>query len=277
MAAEPAEFPLRQSGLFKASFRGDASYYFVRAIYDAGGSFAWRQPSYQLVVMLQGRADITINGDRVTLLEGQGILMHPGWEVSYAFTKDQRTTHAACLADSALLEKAELDQLEQVRGVHRVPPAVHSLISEGLSASVTAGTHLHAAYTLMAKACLLHFAASHSASPALGHRRHPSLIRAFAALEADPTTFNSAGALARRCGISVSRLRQVFREAGYESPSAMIWRIKIEHAVRMIRSTGLSLAEIAEHSGFTNPFHLSRSVKKHTGQSPKKIRLNEHG
>jgi AraC-like DNA-binding protein len=277
MPKATSESPKKQTGPINAVFRGDASYTFVRAIYGAGGSFGWRQPAYQLVVILQGAADIGINGDHVTLREGEGILMHPGWEVSYLFSKDRRSTHTGCQVENTFLEKADLERLGKVFGIHRVPSAVHTLIGEGLNSPVTAGSQLHGALAVMAKACLLRFAAEVSESPEPGKPPHPALSRAFEALEADPTGFTTAGALAGRCGVSVSRLRQIFRAAGHDSPSAMIWRIKTEHALQMIRSTAMTLGEIADRSGFTNPFHLSRSVKKHTGQTPKKIRGNEQG
>lgn len=277
MAHPPAEFPLHQSGLLKAIFRGDSRYNFVRAIYEPGGTFSWRQPFYQLVVILEGRADITIDDDQVTLRKGEGVLMHPGWEVSYLFSPDQRTTHTACHIDSSLLDSGDAERLACVRGVHRAPSIIHILIAEGLGAPVTAGARFHDALGLMAKVCLLRFAAEVSTSPGSGAPAHPALVRAFEALEANPIKFNTAHALAACCGVSVSRLRQIFREAGHESPSAIIWRLKVEHAVQMIRSTGRTLGEIAELSGFTNPFHLSRSVKNHTGQSPKEIRRHQSG
>lgn len=275
MPSKPTPPALKGKGPIKAVFRGDANYTFVRAIYDLGGSFGWRQPAYQLVVMLQGSAEISIDADSIVLREGEGILMHPGWEVLYHFSKEQRSTHTGCQVESAFLNQHEHKLLKKVRGTHRVPAAVHTLIGEGLASPVTAGPQLHAAVGLVAKACLLRFAATVYESPGLGQPPHPSLSRAFDALEADPTKFTTAGALASRCGISVSRLRQIFREAGHESPSAMIWRIKTQHAVQLIRSTALTLGEIACRTGFKNPFHLSRSVKKQTGQAPKEIRGNE--
>lgn len=277
MAKATAEFSGHQKGLAKAVFRGDRSYTFVRAIYEPGSTFGWRQPAYQLVVIVQGAAKIGINGIPVILREGEGILMHPGWEVFYTFSDQQRSTHTGCQVESTLLGKTNRDWLGKVSGVHRVPSAVHTLIGEGLSAPVTAGPQLHGAQALIAKACLLRFAAAVSESPGLGKPPHPALSRAFEVVEAAPTSFTDAATLAGRCGVSVSRLRQVFREAGHESPSAMIWRIKTEHAVQMIRSTALTLGEIADRSGFTNPFHLSRCVKNRTGQTPKKIRKHEHG
>ncbi len=82
----------------------------------------------------------------------------------------------------------------------------------------------------------------------------------------------SAEELARRVGISATQLRLLYRREGGESPSDMIWRLKVEHAIQLIRSTGLTLGEIATDCGYANPFHLSRSVKRYTGHSPRSLR-----
>jgi transcriptional regulator GlxA family with amidase domain len=52
----------------------------------------------------------------------------------------------------------------------------------------------------------------------------------------------------------------------------MIWRLKTDHAVQLIRATGLTLAEIADQCGFSNAFHLSRCVKERTGTAPRDLR-----
>jgi AraC-like DNA-binding protein len=54
-----------------------------------------------------------------------------------------------------------------------------------------------------------------------------------------------------------------------------LWRIKAEHAVQMIRFTGLNLGEIAAQTGFANPFHLTCSVKKVTLLSLRELRRVE--
>ena len=85
----------------------------------------------------------------------------------------------------------------------------------------------------------------------------------------------SAEDLARRCGISAAQLRAICRRQGGESPSRMIWRLKVEHAIQLLRSTGLTVGEIAVDCGYANPFHLSRAVKKHTGHAPRDLRRLE--
>lgn len=266
----------KQKDAVRAVFRGDSTYTFVRAVYEPGGSFGphW-QRAYQLVVMIQGEARVQIQRGSLVLREGEGILMQPGWRVLYQFSGERRSIHTGCQLEVSGLGRNERRLLAGVRGAHPVPAAVHTLIGEGLASPVTPGTQFCAAMVYIAKACILRFAASVLETPGSGHPPHPAMRRAMEMLEREPMQLKTAGDLAAHCGISVSRLRQLFGEAGRGSPSAMIWRTKAGHAVQMLRSTGLTLGEIATQSGFANPFHLSRSVKKLTGLPPRELRRIE--
>jgi len=276
MAHEALDASQNRNDAVRAVFRGDERYTFVRAIYEPGGSFGphWQQ-AYQLVVMLEGSAEVEIDGRSVVFREGEGVLMHPGWRVHYQFDRERRSVHTSCQLGPSFLSRMERRTLSRVCGVHSIPGAVHILIGEGLASPSNPGPQFHAAMVLMTKACLLRFAAHVLESPGSEAPLHPAMQRALEILEEDPTGLRKASDLSPRCGVSDSRLRQLFRQARQESPSDMIWRLKTEHAVRMIRSTGLTLGEIAAQSGFANPFHLSRSVKQLTGLPPRQLRRIE--
>ena len=276
MARKTPQAAVKPKDGVRAVFRGDNTYTFVRAVYEPGGSYGpQRQRAYQLVVMLRGDAKVEVDGRSLVLREGEGILMQPGWRVLYLFNRDQRSIHTGCELEPMMLDKGERRLLAGVRGVYWIPAVVHILINEGLASPASAGNQFHKAMALMARACLLRFAAHVLELPGSGSPPHPSLRRALGLMEEDPSIYRTAGDLAGPCGISVSRLRQLFHEAERESPSAMLWRLKTEQAVRMLRSTGLTLGEIAAQCGFANPFHLSRSVKNLTGQPPRELRRLE--
>ena len=55
----------------------------------------------------------------------------------------------------------------------------------------------------------------------------------------------------------------------------MIWRLKSDQAVQLIRATGLTLAKVAEQCSFSNAFHLSTCVKDRTGIAPCELRKTE--
>jgi AraC family transcriptional regulator of arabinose operon len=163
-----------------------------------------------------------------------------------------------------------------VKGVHKASAAIHLLIEEGLSARNPTEPCQREAMLALARSCLLRFTADSLAHDADSSAPvHPAMDRALKIADAHYAELHSAADLARRVGISASRLQSLFRQAGRESPSDMIWRLKAEHALQMIRSTGLTLGEIAESCGYANPCHLSRSFKRHTGLSPRELRRTE--
>ena len=256
----------------------DKNYHFGRTVYLPGGRCGPRvQSAVQLIVLIRGKLRVTVGDTIHELAPGEAILQHPGAREFYRFSPDEESEHTWCQISPDLLSKRDRRMLRAVVGVHKAPSSIHLLIEEGLAVPSHDNTELHEAMAALARACLLRFAA-HARS--LDRRDasappHPVLERAleFAALQF--AGLHSAEDLARRVGISATQLRSLYRRAGWESPTDMIWRLKVEHAIQLIRSTGLTLGEIAADCGYANSFHLSRSVKKHTGHSPRSLRQGE--
>jgi AraC-like DNA-binding protein len=258
----------------------EGKYLYGRAVYPPGGRCGPRiQSVFQLVVLIEGGVRIAVDGVNYDVAPGEAILLHPGAREFFRFSPDARSVHTWCQVSRALLSPADRRLLQHARGVRQAPSSIHLLIEEGLAVQDHAGSGLNAAMGALARACLLRFAA-HACS--LDHRNgaaplHPALRRALDLAAAHYAGLHSAEDLARRVGISASRLRALCREARSESPSAMIWRLKVEHAIQLIRSTGLTLGEIADQCGYANPFHLSRAVRRHTGHPPRRLRQVEWG
>ncbi|MEO6054160.1 MAG: AraC family transcriptional regulator, partial [Chthoniobacterales bacterium] len=251
------------------------SYLFGKAVYLPGGRFGpWLQKDYQLVILISGSLRVTVDSVPYNLLPGEAILQSPGRRLFYRFSEKQESEHTWCEILPPLLSVEDKRLLKSVSGVHKVPSSIHLLIEEGLAVRSHESKDLHIAMSALARACLLRFAA-HARS--LDQRDtaaplHPALERAMEIAASHYAELHSAEDLARRAGISATQLRTLYRGAKMESPTDMIWRLKVEHAIQLIRSTGLTLGEIAEHCGYSNPFHLSRSVRKHTGSSPRSLR-----
>ncbi|MFP4382237.1 MAG: helix-turn-helix domain-containing protein, partial [Candidatus Sumerlaeia bacterium] len=56
------------------------------------------------------------------------------------------------------------------------------------------------------------------------------------------------------------------------SPMDYLLRLRIDKARQLLMQTSMNLAEIAEHTGFSSPYHLSNVFKKVRGQSPSEYR-----
>lgn len=250
----------------------DDRYLFGKAIYLPNGSCGPRvQEAFQLIVLLEGSLRLTADGTAHELMPGDAILQRPGQHEFFRFSSSERSLHSWAQVSPGKLSRADQRLLHKTQGVHPTPSAIHVLIEEGLAVQNHDG--MHRAMEALARACLLRFA-EQVRTPG-GAPPHPALLRARETAAARFAELRSAGELARLCGISATQLRALCHREGSESPSHMIWRLKVEHAIQLLRSTGLTVGEIAADCGYANPFHLSRAVKKHTGQSPRDLRRHE--
>ena len=78
--------------------------------------------------------------------------------------------------------------------------------------------------------------------------------------------------LAKLCGMSEVYLRKIFNHKFGISPKEYVIRKRIEYAKHLLISGHMSVSEVANLCGYTEPCHFSREFKKRTGISPKDFR-----
>lgn len=78
--------------------------------------------------------------------------------------------------------------------------------------------------------------------------------------------------LAETLGISRTALDRAFASDIGLSPQKMLMHLKLGEAKRLMTSTDLSLAEIADRLGYCNPAYFTNIFKEATGSSPKRWR-----
>jgi len=78
--------------------------------------------------------------------------------------------------------------------------------------------------------------------------------------------------LARHCGLSRSRLAELFRDQVGVAPLAFLETQRLRRARELLVHTSLGLAEIADKTGFSSPYYLSLRFKKHFGLNPRDYR-----
>ena len=78
--------------------------------------------------------------------------------------------------------------------------------------------------------------------------------------------------IARAAGISRSLLERKFREAFGRSPWDQVMQLRLRQAEQLLSQTRLSIAEIAERTGFGTSEYFSAAFRKLTGTSPRAAR-----
>ena len=96
----------------------------------------------------------------------------------------------------------------------------------------------------------------------------PHLIEAVAAMEnhiADPLSLSQ---LALVAGITPRHLNRLFTEGFGQSVMAYYRAMRLDVAKRLIKTTPMSVAEVAETTGFATPGHFSNAYKQHFSVRP---------
>lgn len=78
--------------------------------------------------------------------------------------------------------------------------------------------------------------------------------------------------LARELGIGYSYFRRIFRLHTGLSPKKYVAQLRFRRVQTMLRTTPLTIKEIADRLNYHSPYHLSAEFKRHTGQSPTRWR-----
>lgn len=94
------------------------------------------------------------------------------------------------------------------------------------------------------------------------------LIHLMNRIRGNPREFDGIPDMARRLNVSDDYFRRIFRLAFGKSPLDALTEARIDRACMMLKSTGETIARIAEDVGYDNPHYFSRIFKQHTRQTP---------
>ncbi|EAU40366.1 transcriptional regulator, AraC family, putative [Fulvimarina pelagi HTCC2506] len=78
--------------------------------------------------------------------------------------------------------------------------------------------------------------------------------------------------IAIRLDLSGRQLERLFRTTLGQAPAAVYRKIRLDHARRLLETTGKSVTDIAIESGFCDGAHFAQSFRTVFGQSPKQVR-----
>ena len=91
----------------------------------------------------------------------------------------------------------------------------------------------------------------------------------------EPGELPSVSVLAQQTGMSVSSLEHMYKRAFGISVMQDIVNSRIDYAKRLLLSTEMTVAQIAEKSGYRSSFGFMKRFKQHTGLTPTEYRSSQ--
>lgn len=82
----------------------------------------------------------------------------------------------------------------------------------------------------------------------------------------------SVAELAAVCQLSPSHFIQAFSRTFGQRPHQYLTNLRLDHAGRLLGSSGMTIAEIAYRSGFSSQSHLTSTLRKYRGLTPAQLR-----
>lgn len=247
--------------------------FFGDVTYRPGGECGPRiQQDYQLVFLRGGSLDLRLDdAQAVSVPIGSAILLKPGHREHFRFAATAPSQHAWCAVQVRSVP-AKLRAEWEATPCVPVPTGelLGRLLEMGLTLPGEANGLVDGYYIALGTALCCEAARL----ARLRSRPRPSSgdaalarMRAFAQRElARPLSLED---LARAAGVSRQYLLKLHRDQGLPTPMDILWRLRLERAQELLAHTGLTIAEVADRAGFTNPYHFSRKFSAVHGASPR--------
>jgi AraC family transcriptional regulator, glycine betaine-responsive activator len=102
---------------------------------------------------------------------------------------------------------------------------------------------------------------------------HPGLLSVLAKMEETIETPLDRPAMARIAGVTARHLDRLFATHLGTTFLEQYRRIRLQHALRLLRQSPLSISEIAVATGFSSAGHFSRLFRETYGRAPRDMRL----
>ena len=240
--------------------------------YPPGGALGPRvQHDVQLVVVLEGWAEIAVDGVQGRLEAGEARLLLPGHSENFRFAPNVETHHTWCALTPERVPSELLDSLERLSQPIALTPRLHALLEGGLdfppNVALEGGQVLEQWALLLLHTLVFEVAAGSSA-----HSFPAALERTLLFIETHLNETLTLERVARAAGVTPQHLTRLFRRHFETSPMRYVWALRVKKGVDLLGSTGLSITAIAERLGFASPFHFSKLVRERYGDSPRALR-----
>lgn len=246
---------------------------FGETVYLPGSTFGPRNNIYfHFFLVHAGEATVEIDDQPVHVPAGYVLLTLPGHKQYFHFAAHQRTHHSWCTfgvknLDGTLLEafadlplrlpcSQNMDQFFSLgkRNIMRRTPN-HGLILGKLAECV-----------------LIEFLAAAQWGAGKEDLLPEAIFRVQQYIDQHYDESLTLKDLGRVAHVTPPHLIRLFRRYLNLTPIHYLWQVRMRYGIQLLRETGLSIEEIAWRTGFKEPSHFSKAIKRHYQMSPKHFR-----
>lgn len=237
---------------------------------------------YHVHFVLSGRGTLKMDGKEYKLSRGQIFVTIPGVDVFY-YSDPEEPWHYAWVSfngsKAALyLEKAGLTPEHPVRDTYLEPEEFLEIIEQILNHhEITVAnemTRMALLYQILALLVNSQNESLKRQKKAIPHDYSPDVYvdNALNYIQNHYATAKVSD-IAAYIGITRSYLTHIFKQKMKISPQEYLVSYRLEQSSRLLRTTNLSIQEIADQVGYENPLTFSKMFKHVYGVSPKHYRM----
>lgn len=240
-------------------------------VYPPGGTYGPRYyREIQLILLHSGSMEVDVDGTHYRVRPGQIMLLLPGQTVYIAFDLSCPSWHRWITASPKDYGSDMHNRLNGMPCVLPISEQMNRLVDLSvLQQRMDTPEHRNVQDALVLTAIRLYAAESLGSDAIIAN---PLIREVKTFIHENYSEPLSMREVAERLNVSVSHLARVFKENEGITLIQYLWHYRVEHSLVLLRTTGLSIGEIAEQCGFKSRYHYSRMVKSLTGKSAREIR-----
>lgn len=249
------------------------------AVYPPGATFGPRLlRDFEFVWIIAGNVEWDVDGQTINAPPGTVLLARPGHHDGFRWDSKSRTRHGFFHFQihqngAKLPAQSTWPLARQLTDDDILRPLFHHL---GWLLGRNDEVAREQAQGVMRQALVGYLTGLLGTSDEHDSTTHPLIDRAltyvqerWAEGDLEPITL---GDLARAADVSKAHITRVFQASLGVSPVEALRHLRLDRAVSLLTRTNLPIQEIAENTGFPNPFHFSKVFSATYGRSPRAFR-----
>lgn len=247
--------------------------YLGEVVYRAASTFGPRQQKdLQLVYVHRGSISVHIDNRRFEMGPGDATLLRPGHREFFEFSRKGKTHHGWCVAVQPVLSDDELRRLESLPDLLSFTPAMKTLVDLALPLAGSRRPGDRLCRDALIRSIFLESLREAGEVFAGKPPVHPAVERACRLMEEQVGSRLDMAIIAGAGKVTPTHLIRLFHKQVGLTPMQYLAELRCRKAVRLLKETGLSVAEIAYQVGFANPQHFSRVFRRCRGTTPGHVR-----